>query len=308
MVKATILLEDGDRFERAGLYPKALECYRRALDQVEGEAEPIEVHLRLARVHRAMCNWEDALREARDAMRMAREHGSDDLAAEAANAEVGVWQLRGDLTRAEALAREALNYAKAPRVRGILLQNLGSIAARQRNFELADQLHSESARCYREAGYDRGLAMALNNASAAALDRGDAARALELAREAADEAQRIDALETKMIAIENQAHALALLGHTDDARALLSEALGHFSAGGNLLRYAECLEVLGQAYEKEAGGTESAIRSYRLACALAQHLGDALLMERVEDRLTKLEPKPRRSLGDGDVGTELSVS
>src|SRR5579862_283425 len=111
MMKATILLEDGDRFERAGLYPKALECYRRALDEIEGEAEPIEVHLRLARVYRAMCNWEDAIREARDAMRMAREKGSDDLAAEAANAEVGVWQLRGDLVRAEALAREALSYA-----------------------------------------------------------------------------------------------------------------------------------------------------------------------------------------------------
>ena len=307
-MKAAFLLEDGDRFERAGLYPRALECYRRALDKVEGEAEPIEVHLRLARVHRALCNWEDAIREARDAMRLAREHGSDDLAAEAANAEVGVWQLRGDLVRAEALAREALGFAQAPRVKGILLQNLGSIAAQQRKFELADQLHSQSADCYREAGYDRGLAMALNNAAAAALDRGDGRRALDLAREAAEAAQRIDALETRMIAIENQAHALALLGSTEEARALLSEALGHFSAGGNLLRYAECLSVLGQAYEAETDGAESAIRSYRLALALARHLGDALLQHRVESRLLELTKEPGLPQIDGQAAAELPVS
>ena len=89
-------LEGGFAYELAGVTGKAIAAYEAALAAGADARERAEARLRLARVHRSLSEWPEALREAEEAVRLAEEAGSDDLAAEAMNAEVGVHQLRGD--------------------------------------------------------------------------------------------------------------------------------------------------------------------------------------------------------------------
>jgi tetratricopeptide (TPR) repeat protein len=294
-------LDGGLRYEQAGLARKAIAAYESALTARSTPLERAEAQLRLARVHRAECEWDAAVREARVAVRLADAAGSDDLAAEAMNVEVGVYQLRGDLDAAEALAVAALTRARTPRVRGILLQNRGAVAAQRRDFVAAQTLFAESVEAFERAGYELGMAIALNNASAAARDAGDPPHALELAEEAAALARRLGAFDILTLAVQNQAYALIALGRADEAEAPLGEVLGHYTATCNVLRQAECLEVMGSLYALRPGERETAERCYELARTLAARVGAHVLSGRVAERLAELAPSKVENSGDGQA-------
>src|ERR687886_368268 len=73
-----------------------------------------------------------------------------------------------------ALFRQVLETNGEPRVRGIALQNIGSILAQQGSLGAAERAFAESLGYFRRAGYQLGEATALNNQGRVALDRGDA--------------------------------------------------------------------------------------------------------------------------------------
>lgn len=285
-------LTTGQRYEQAGACERALAAYRAALDVGGSLEELAEAHLRLARVHRAMASWDAAIVAAREAVRLADATASDDLAAEAMNVEVGVHQLRGDFAAGHALAEQAIARARSPRVRGILLQNRGAMSARAGAFADAEGFFAESVEAFRAAGYDLGMAMALANGSAAALDAGDPPRALHLARQSATIARRLEANDVLVLALQNQAHALVELERLDDAEAILWETFGHFATTGNTLRQAECLEVLGALHARREESHEEAIRCWDRATAMAQSVGDRLLCERIATRRAALGGGP----------------
>src|SRR3954463_8996859 len=87
-------LDRGFRFEQSGSLDRALESYRDALAGADG-GEQVEARLRIARVLRSVSELDGAVTEAREAIRLATALGSEDLAAEAMNVEVGVLQMRG---------------------------------------------------------------------------------------------------------------------------------------------------------------------------------------------------------------------
>lgn len=279
---------------------KATAAYEAALSAGATLPERADAHLRLARVYRASCDWDDAVREARVAVRLAEQAGSDDLAAEAMNVEVGVYQLRGEFGAADALAVAALARARSPRVRGILLQNRGSIAAQRRHFDAADALFAESVDAFHASGYELGMAFALTNASAAARDAGDPERALDLALRAAALSRRLSAFDVLTLAVQNQAHALVALGRGDEAEAPLGEVLGHYTATCNMLRQAECLEVMGSVYALRPEHGDTAARCFDLAQSLADRVGCGVLSDRVGRRLAGIRERAR---APADVAT-----
>ena len=282
-------LDGGYRYEQAGLARKAIAAYEAALSAGVTPLERAEARIRLARVHSAESEWEAAAREARAAVRLAEEAGSDDLAAEAMNVEVGLHLLRGEFAAADALAALALERARSARVRGVLLQNRGSAAAQLRDFTAAGALFARSVDAFDDAGYELGMAFALTNASAAARDAGDAAQALDLAERAAALARRLSAFDVLSVAVQNQAKALVALGRADEAEAPLGEILGHFTATCNVLRQAECLEVLGELYALKPDYDDTTARCFELAGSLAQRVGSRVLAERLSRRLVALK-------------------
>ena len=285
-------LDTGQRFEQAGAAEKALAAYRAALAAAAEPGQRATVLLRMSRIHRLRAAWEDAVAAAREALRLADEVGDDDLAAEAMNAELGTYTLRGRIEDAHALAERALARARSPRIRGILFQNLGVMAARARDFAAAERWFADSISAFRAASYERGVAAALNNAAAASLDAGDAARALDLAGEAAEVAMRIQAFDYVVLALQNKGEALVGLGRLEEAESMLGRTLGHFASSGDVLRQAECLEILGGLHARRDGGQATAIRCLARAADLATTAGDRILSERVAGRLALLGGVP----------------
>ncbi|HXT18944.1 MAG TPA: hypothetical protein VN706_25180 [Gemmatimonadaceae bacterium] len=273
-------LERGFRFEQAGTLERALEAYRDALAARPTEPEEAEARLRVARVYRSMARWAEARVESREAVRIARAIGTNDLAAEALNIEVGALQLQGFFDDADVIALEALALAQSHRVRGITLQNLGRSAAERREFEKSDEYFDASISAFRSANYEVGLAIALANAAKAALDRGDAERSIEIGMESVGIARRLNALDVLLTAVQNQAAAHVAIGDLEAAESLLTEALGHFTTARNPVRQAECLEIMGRISEVREDFATAA-RCYARARDLATAANDLPLVERL---------------------------
>jgi tetratricopeptide (TPR) repeat protein len=277
-------LDRGLRYEKGGTLERALDEYRAALDAKPLPPEQAEAHLSIARVHRTLSDWSESHREAQIAIRIAEGIGDDDLVAEALNVEVGTLQVQGDFNAADSLAQEAIKRARSPRVRGITLQNLGRSAAERRDFETSDRYFEESIAAFREANYEVGLAVALTNAAKAALDRGNPGRSIEIGREAIGLARRLNALDVLLSTVQNQAAALVAIGDLQAAEDLLTEALGHFTSARNLVRQAECLEIMGDISARR-GDHDTAKRCFARAADLAIGGGDAPLIERLHRRM-----------------------
>lgn len=280
-------LDRGFRFEQAGSLERALDAYRDALAARPTPVQQVEARLRIARVFRGLSDWERSREESSAAIELANAIGADDLAAEAMNVEMGSLQVRGFFAEAEALGLEALRRARTDRVRGITLQNLGKGAAERGDFDASDRYFRDSVDAFRAANYDFGLAVALTNAAKAALDRGDAARALQVGNEAINLTRRVNALDVLLTAVQNQAAALVTVGELEAAESLLTEALGHFTSARNVLRQAECLEIMGQMSETRPD-LETARRCYMRAHELAVEAGNRALVERLSKRLERV--------------------
>ncbi|MGH7616704.1 MAG: hypothetical protein ACREPM_05695 [Gemmatimonadaceae bacterium] len=283
-------LDRGFRFEQAGSLARALEEYRDALDSHRQPVEEIEARLRIARVYRTMAAWDMCKSEAEAAIRLADANGEDDLAAEAMNVQLGALQLQGFYPEADELGKRAIARARSARVRGITLQNLGRSAAERGDFAASEAYFGESINAFRSANYDIGLAVALANAAKAALDQGNASRALDIGHEAIGLARRLNHLDVLLTAVQNQAAAFASRGEHDAAEALLTEALGHFTSARNLIRQAECLEIMGQMSEARSNDPDTAHRCYQRARELASAVGDRPLFDRLTKRLDSREP------------------
>ena len=275
----------GFRFEQGGLLERALDAYRDGLVASTTSAEAAEANLRIARIYRSMNNWAESKQASAQAIQLARQARADDLIAEAMNIEVGALQVQGYFEAADAIAVRALDHARSPRIRGITLQNLGRGAAERGDFVTSDRYFNESIRYFRQANYDLGLAIALGNVARAALDRGDVHRAIELGDEAIALARRLNALDLLLTGVQNQAAAFAAAGRHELAEALLTEALGHFTSAGNLVRQAECLELMGELSAQRSEEGDTATRCFTRALALATSANDRRLVERLSKRL-----------------------
>ena len=277
-------LERGLRFEQAGTIARALSAYQDALAAAASPPEEAEARIRIARVRRGMAEWDDAISESRIAAAIAEQAGANDLVVEALNIELGVYELRGEFDEAEKVAARAHDRPQSPRVRGITWGNQANVAARRGDFTLADQYFGEAVDAFREAEYDLGIAMSLINGSAVARDRGQPARALELAREAAALCRTLNVLDVLLMAVQNQAAASVALGQLEDAEQLLTEALGYFTSARNVIRQAECLELLGDICELRPG-EDGSRRFYARAADLATAAGDRVLADRLHGKL-----------------------
>lgn len=276
-------IEEGLRFEKSGMLDRALAHYEAA---ATGD-DPLTVTTawrRRASVLRTRCDWEGALAAARESAAVALRYGLEDAHAEALNAEAAVFQSQGDFDAAVPLLERILTMTKEPRIRGVALQNLGSIAAERGDYETAERRFLESYRCFRDAEYDWGQAFALNNYGRAAMDRGSLEIAERVLARAVELARSVEDLDLAALATMNLAETMLTANDLERADETASTALGYFEMAGNRWRRVECLRLLGDINRRDAQ-PEVATRCYQQALLLARELGVHLEITRLEERL-----------------------
>jgi tetratricopeptide (TPR) repeat protein len=280
-------IERGRRLEYGGDAPRALSAYRVAVTLADTPALRAEAVRRVGDAHRGVGAWAEARAAYQESLAIARAHRLTDLAAEALNAEATIAVLRGDSAAARPLFLEALACNPESRVRGLVLSNLGMCAAREGDHERAVELFVAALGCYRVAGYERGVLIALNNVAAAHIEVGRAALAMPLLHEAAQLARRLLELDLLLLTVRNEAEACLQLGRLDDAEVRIGEALGHFVHPGAEARRAECLVILGDVLRARGAAPQAAAarRCYELALTLAESAEAAPVAERARKAL-----------------------
>jgi tetratricopeptide (TPR) repeat protein len=283
-------LEEGVRLERGGLLDRAFEAYRSVVS--EG-TDPDRVAAALTHesdVHRARCDWDAGLYAARKAQAVAREAGLPKRLADATIAEVNVLMSQGDFGAATMLLTHVVSSASDPRMRGIALQNLGSILAQTGQVAAAEDAFASSLIHFQEAGYVRGEAISLNNSGRLALDTGQCDRAVPLLEEAVRLGRDVEDLELAAMASLNLAAALCQKGQLTRAQDLAMSAYGYFVACKNPSREIECLRLVGQINEL-CDDCGNATRCYDLALRLATEIGAESEAAAVREKLALLEQR-----------------
>lgn len=284
MPDPTERLDEGRRREQGGALEGARDCFECAAAESDDPDLVAEALWRLSHVHRVQCRWDEALEAARRAAEVAAAAGLTEREAEALNAEAGVHMSRGAPDAARPLLERILGLSADARVRGVAMQNLGTIAAQAGDLDAAERHFADSHACFRSAGYVRGEAMALNNQGRAALDRGrheDAARLLERALLLARELPDMDLI---ALASLNLAEAFAAAGRDLDAQDMATTALGFFATASNAWRRVECLRLIGDIHHGR-GDHASAAACWEQAKALAGEIGAAGELAAIDTRL-----------------------
>jgi tetratricopeptide (TPR) repeat protein len=267
---STELIDEGVAAEKLGMLDRAESCYSLAA-QSEDEGVKARALTKLAGVHRSRAEWDIALGFALRAQEVATSAKLGTIRDEARVAQATVLLCRGDYEDATAVLESLLVTASEPRLRGVVLQNLGTILAQKGQLGAAERAFSQSYGFFRQAGYRRGEAIALNNYGRVALDRKNVTSAERSLEDALAIAREVEDSDLIALATLNLAEALTQRGEDKRARDLASAAFGHFGSCGNRWRQVECLRLLGAIHERERC-PDDAERCYERGLALAQDI------------------------------------
>ena len=292
MPNALEALEEGMRAEKLGILERALAAFETAATCTSEPDVVAEALTHQADVHRARCEWDRALACASQAKLIAERAGLPGRVAEAKNAEALVLMSQGNLAAAMPLIEELATSAPDLRLRGVALQNLGTIKAQQGQLGAAERAFAESHGCFQQAGYARGEAIALNNRGCIALDRGNSELAESILDRALEAARVVEDGELIAIAMLNYAEAILARGDHARAEAMACSALGHFDGSRNTLRSVECLRLLG-TINQHRGSSDEAARCYERALGLARGIGARVEIAALEDCLRRLRTPKR---------------
>jgi tetratricopeptide (TPR) repeat protein len=280
-------LEAGLRAEHADDLQRALHHYADAAIRGAGLAAIVARSLvRQAGVYRRLSEWDVAADYARRARELADGAELPELHAEALVAQGNALMCSGRLEEASAVYQRLVRVATNDRQRGIAMQNIGSIHARNRHWEWAAEAFDSSRWLFRSAGYPRGEAIALNNLGRLAHDQGDLAEAEGLLRQALLGAREVGDAELAALALINLAQVRVALGKLAEALPMATEAFGHFSVSENRWRQIECLCVLAEIAEGEGQKDQARVHLGR-AHEIARAIGARVELEQIEARLAQ---------------------
>lgn len=278
-------LEAGLRAEHADDLQRALHYYADAA--IHGRDIPAVVGRALARqagVYRRLSEWDLAADYARRAHEVAEGAGLPELRAEALVAQGNALMCSGRLNEAVIVYNRLVRVATDDRQRGIAMQNLGSIHAQRRAWDLAEEAFESSRWLFRSAGYARGEAIAVNNLGRLAHDQGDTEQAERLLREALAGARDVADAELAALALLNLAQVRVARGLLTEALPMAAEAFGHFSVSENRWRQIECLCVLADIAEGEGVGEQAKVH-LRRAREIALEIGARMELQKIDERL-----------------------
>lgn len=297
MPQSAELLEEARRYEGHGVLDRALENYVRAGEETSDPAIVAEALTHQSRVHRCRSDWDAALATARRAQEVATAAKLDAPLVEATIAEGNVMICRGEFPEALTIFRRLADSSTDARVRGIALQNIGSILWQQGQLGAAERALSESLGWFQRADYALGEAIALNNHGRITLERGNTELAKQLLTQARQAARAIEDAELIALVSLNYAAALDAGGDHRGAVEEASTALGYFRVSGNRWREIECLRLIGTVSER-LGDRDDAVRCHEHALSVAEQIGaqhDVRMIREFLSKLGRSVPRPAAS-------------
>lgn len=273
------LLHDARDHERRGRLAEALTGYQAAVAAAEADEDwrvLAEALRRLGVVRRRRHENEAARELCIHSHRVATSAGELVLAAEALNT-LGAFDIEtGDFDRARETFERALGVAGAsPEVRARTEQNLGIIANIQGDLDAALTHYRRSLDAFREAGDERGCALAYHNLGMISADLQLWDDAEEYFRRSLQFAESVDDVHMRGHCLLNRTEVMLARQKYEHARLNAEEALRIFDDLGAPRHKADAYKVLGIVYRETARPALAEAR-FRAAIDLAVEAGAAL--------------------------------
>jgi putative nucleotidyltransferase with HDIG domain len=280
--RAADILQEAREQERAGCVLEAIERYETVIAMAERNGERsvlAEALRRLAVVRQQRTDAAGARDLCRRSYDVARQIGSDLLAAEALNTLGGLNVTTGSLEDARAVFLEALELGGSNRaLRARVEQNLGIVANIQGDLDEALTRYGRSLQAYRGCGDEHGCALAYHNLGMVSADRQLYHEAERYFRESRAIAERVGDLYLQGLCLVNHAEVDIARQRYENARQNADDALSLFDQLGARGAKAGAYKVIGMMY-RETGRSalaESRLRSaIDLAAAAGSVLGEA---------------------------------
>jgi len=259
MARGIEALERGGLAEAVASFTEAADLYARL-----GETGPQQrALLRLSEAQQGIGEYRDAGRSLQAALALAEPTGDRAQVALILGSLGNVHIAIGPPVEAERYLRRSVALAKevdAPRLAAASLNNLGNYHTSQKQFEEALRAFEESAVLAKRGGSASLEARALANAARVSVERGDAARARELANSAYEQVQALEASHDKAYLLINLGRTrgrLGALASADRAASrlrsfqILREAEGVAAEIGDPRASSFALGYMGALYEEE---------------------------------------------------------
>ncbi len=220
------------------------------------------------------------------------------------------WRTRGYLSEGRAYTSTALDRAPCPpgqtTARADVLHAAAELARSQDEVSLGNAYDTESLALSREAGHERGMALALNGLAIGAVSRGDSGLARTLFEDSLSIHRKRDDKWGIALALNNLAHVERLEG-TEGVRPLLEESAGILRELGAKDTMALVLGNLGEASLKS--GDVVAARTYYLEClTLCRELRQKWVAAYAVEGLAAASPRADRSATLYGAATALQGS
>ena len=221
----------GNIYRALGAYRQALEAFRQALAlrAASGDRAGImETTHNIGLVHLSQGDYQLAIDAFKHGLRLNRGIDDQTFVSEALrNIGAAAWQL-GEKARATANFRESLAIARARHLRwneGEIVHDLGQMAFADGHLANAMQLFNEALAIRRDIGDQSGITEALSSLASTRLTEGQHEAALNLAREAVDNATGRNQSELLWRAQTVAGLAYRRLHRPDEARRALTDAI-----------------------------------------------------------------------------------
>jgi tetratricopeptide (TPR) repeat protein len=284
-------LETGQRYLRGGDPRRAHGQFLAAQALATDAAVVIDVLRALADVNRLQGRWGDALSFARQSQALALRHNLNEQLAAALNMEGGIYLQRGETHLAELALERALHYGRAPRLRGMIYQNLGTGAASHQHYDRALHWYQRSYAEFDRADWHRGRLLALmnlGNVHQGLAQYGEAAALYRQAAQASVEGSDQHDAELHALALLNLAETLALQKQElEHAHEISIRAIGHLQATGNLPHLTSAYRVLA-IVEHAREETQTADTVLTHALRLAIDLGATETIRQIHEERLRL--------------------
>jgi putative nucleotidyltransferase with HDIG domain len=280
--RAADFLDEARERERAACLPEAIACYEAAVAAAERAGERAvlaEALRRLAVVRRHRSEAASARALCQRSYDVARQAGSDLLAAEALNTLGGLHLSAGAPDDARRAFLEALELGGSSReLRARVEQNLGILANIHGELHEAIARYERSLDAYRDCGDEHGCALAYHNLGMVSADRGRLNAADCYFRESRALAERVGDVYLRGLCLVNHAEVDVMRQRFESARQQAEEALALFDQLGARSAKADAYRVIGMVYRETGRAVlaESRLRSaIELAVAAGAVLGEA---------------------------------
>ncbi|GJM17489.1 MAG: hypothetical protein DHS20C13_28160 [Thermodesulfobacteriota bacterium] len=271
-----LLLHLGINYQLLGEYETALDYYDQALNAIDGESNPANIHYQVGRIHQLLGNNDKALSCWETALQLAKQCNNSETQANAIQQLGFIHQERGEYDEATELYLRSLDIRTAQNSHdgmGHSYHQLGTVSQMKGEYDKAQSFYERALEIRHILGNQRDISCTLGQMGTIALKKEKLDTAESLYKQSLQISTAIKDRESIAIVFHNIGHLKLQQNKTLDALKWLAQSVNMYQQLGNLPSAVKTLKELIDVL-CEAENYQEALECAREALNLSKQMDD----------------------------------